>query len=52
MDKDGFSLLVMGFTGKEALEWKIKYIKAFNAMEQEIQPVSYTHLISKDKLLR
>lgn len=37
MDRDGFSLLVMGFTGKEALEWKIKYIKAFNAMEQEIK---------------
>lgn len=37
MNRDGFSLLVMGFTGKEALEWKIKYIKAFNAMEQEIK---------------
>ena len=26
MNRDGFSLLVMGFTGKKALEWKIKYI--------------------------
>ena len=33
MDRDGFSLLVMGFTGKEALEWKMAYIQAFNAME-------------------
>lgn len=31
--RDGFSLLVMGFTGKEALEWKLKYINAFNQME-------------------
>lgn len=34
MNRDGFSLLVMGFTGKKALEWKIKYIDAFNKMEE------------------
>lgn len=34
--RDGFSLLAMGFTGKRATEWKIKYITAFNAMESEI----------------
>lgn len=34
MNRDGFSLLVMGFTGKEALEWKLKYIDAFNKMEE------------------
>ena len=34
MNRDGFSLLVMGFTGKEALEWKLKYIQAFNEMEK------------------
>lgn len=34
MNRDGFSLLVMGFTGKEALEWKLKYIEAFNTMEK------------------
>ena len=33
MNRDGFSLLVMGFNGKKALEWKLQYIKAFNAME-------------------
>ena len=33
MTRDGFSLLVMGFTGKEALSWKLKYIEAFNKME-------------------
>lgn len=36
MNRDGFSLLVMGFTGKKALEWKLKYIEAFNAMEKII----------------
>lgn len=33
LTRDGFSLLVMGFTGSEALEWKLKYIDAFNKME-------------------
>lgn len=37
MTRDGFSLLVMGFTGSKALEWKLKYIQAFNAMEQELR---------------
>lgn len=32
----GFSLLVMGFTGKKALEWKIKYIDAFEKMREYI----------------
>ena len=36
MNRDGFSLLVMGFTGKKALEWKLKYIEAFNQMENYI----------------
>lgn len=35
--RDGFSLLVMGFTGSKALEWKIKYIEAFNKMEQALK---------------
>jgi Rha family phage regulatory protein len=37
MSRDAFSLLVMGFTGKRALAWKIRYIQAFNAMEKNIQ---------------
>nr|DAZ54083.1 MAG TPA: regulatory protein [Caudoviricetes sp.] len=37
MNRDGFTLLAMGFTGKEALAWKMKYINAFNAMEQELR---------------
>lgn len=36
MDRDGFTLLAMGFTGKEALLWKLRYIQAFNLMEQAL----------------
>lgn len=37
MNRDGFSLLAMGFTGKKALQFKLKYIKAFNEMEEKQQ---------------
>ena len=36
INRDGFTLLAMGFTGKEALEWKLKYIEAFNEMERRL----------------
>lgn len=34
MNKDGFTLLAMGFTGRKALDFKIAYIEAFNEMEE------------------
>lgn len=37
--RDGFTLLAMGFTGKKALEWKLKYIEAFNNMENALKGV-------------
>ena len=37
LTRDGFSLLVMGFNGSEALEWKLKYIEAFNKMEATLK---------------
>ena len=37
MTRDGFTLLAMGFTGKKALEWKIRYIQAFNEMERKLK---------------
>ena len=49
MNRDGFSLLVMGFTGKKALEWKIKYIQAFNAMEEELRNPSKTNALPKER---
>lgn len=36
MNRDGFSFLVMGFTGEKADIWKLKYIQAFNNMELEL----------------
>lgn len=36
MNRNGFSLLVMGFTGVRAIEWKLRYIEAFNAMETQL----------------
>lgn len=41
MNRDGFMLLAMGFTGKEALRWKLAYIAAFNRMEAELQKPAY-----------
>jgi Rha family phage regulatory protein len=34
--RDGFSLLVMGYTGEKAIKWKLAYIDAFNRMESEL----------------
>ena len=42
LNRDAFSLLVMGFTGKTALDWKLKYIEAFNSMEAIIREKSTT----------
>ena len=55
MTRDGFSLLVMGFTGKKALEWKCKYIEAFNTMEKiltEKQTAVWIETRQKGKLTR
>nr|DAW43785.1 MAG TPA: regulatory protein [Caudoviricetes sp.] len=40
INRDGFTFLVMGFTGKKANEWKWQYIKAFNQMENFIREKS------------
>ncbi len=37
MNRDGFTILAMGFTGKKALQFKLKYIEAFNQMEEHIK---------------
>ena len=53
MNRDAFCLLVMGFTGKEALEWKLKYIAAFNRMDSILQSKTIEKAIAaaKDKRL-
>lgn len=37
MNRDGFTLLAMGFTGDKALQFKLQYIDAFNKMEQQVK---------------
>ena len=37
LTRDAFTLLAMGYTGKEAMAFKVKYIEAFNAMEEELK---------------
>lgn len=36
MNRDGFSLLVMGFNGQKALKFKLRYIQQFNRMENTL----------------
>jgi Rha family phage regulatory protein len=38
--RDGFTILAMGFTGKKAMQFKIAYIEAFNAMEAQLKECS------------
>lgn len=55
MDRDGFSLLAMGFNGAKALKWKLKYIKAFNKMEAQLStqaPAPAPDLRDPDTLTR
>ncbi len=37
MTRDGFMLLVMGFTGKKAMGWKVRFLEAFNEMERQLR---------------
>lgn len=40
MNRDGFSLLAMGFTGKKALKFKLRFIDAFNKMEAKLKQLA------------
>ena len=37
MNRDGFTILVMGFTGSKAIKFKLEYMNAFNEMEASIK---------------
>ncbi len=39
MNRDGFTLLAMGFTGPKALKFKLQYIQAFNDMEARLKAI-------------
>jgi anti-repressor protein len=44
MTRDGFSFIVMGFTGSKADKFKVKYIEAFNEMENELRSKHQFHI--------
>ena len=49
MNRDGFTFIAFGFTGRKADEFKLKYIDAFNQMEKQLQqqkPLSLPEQIS------
>lgn len=44
LNRDGFTFIAMGFTGRKADEFKLKYIDAFNQMEEQIKSESQFRL--------
>lgn len=44
LNRDGFTFIAMGFTGRKADEFKLKYIEAFNKMEEQIRNQSFQAL--------
>lgn len=43
MNRDGFTLLAMGFTGKKAMNFKLEYIQLFNQMEQTLKQLDFSN---------
>ena len=41
ISRDGFTLLVMGFNGKDALNFKLEFLNAFNKMESMLKSDDY-----------
>lgn len=52
LTRDGFALLAMGYTGKEALKFKIQFINAFNAMQAQLAQKETLKLESQDILIK
>ena len=52
MTKDGFTFLVMGYTGQKAAEFKEAYINAFNKMEAELKNQQTKQLSAAESLLQ
>ena len=48
LTRDGFSFAVMSFTGEKAAKWKLKYIEAFNKMEEKLKNINPYAGISKE----
>lgn len=47
---NGFAVLAMGFTGTDALAWKIAFLDAFNFMEAKLQERSAKYVRAMDTL--
>ena len=52
MNRDGFTLLAMGFSGEKALKFKVDYINAFNTMEEELKSQQTKQLSAAESLLQ
>lgn len=50
MNRDGFTFIAMGFTGKKADNFKLKYISAFNQMESSIRGQAQLPMTPQQKL--
>lgn len=49
--RDGFMILVMGFTGKKAAQIQVGFVAAFNAMEKQLSKDKYGHLPQETRAL-
>lgn len=47
---DGFAFVAMRFTGKEAMQWQIAFIEAFNQMETELNERTARYAAALDKV--
>lgn len=47
MTKDGFTFLVMGYTGKAAAKFKEDFINAFNSMEKQLRQPLDSHILDE-----
>lgn len=52
LSRDGFALLAMGFTGADAIAWKVRYLETFNAMEAELSRIASPALAAPDVIGR
>lgn len=52
MNRDGFALLAMGYTGKRALAFKLEFIKAFDEMEKRLQSNYFLEILDKIKRIK
>lgn len=50
LSHDGFALLAMGFTGRDALAWKIAFLQAFNALEAELRVKTARYAAALDQV--